>query len=122
MQLSNAIKELPSKLFRGCSNLDGVTIPNSVMEIKDDVFRDCASLSAITIPVSVKKMGNDVFKNCPSLQEITMRSAAPPKISSDTFDKDVLRSATLYVPSTSPYQGEKEKRWTKFSNMVKIKN
>ena len=88
-------------------------------ELKDDVFRDCSSLTSIVIPVSVKKLGNDVFKNCSSLQEITMRSAAPPKISGDTFDKNVLRYATLYVPSTEPYQAEKEKRWTKFSNIVK---
>ena len=121
MQLSNALKVLPSQLFRGCSNLDEVQIPNSVTEIKDDVFRDCASLSAIVIPVSVKKLGNDVFKSCSSLQEITMRSAAPPKISGDTFDKDVLRRATLYVPMKESYEGEKEKRWTKFSNIVKIK-
>jgi len=110
---------LSSKLFRGCSNLNGVTIPNSVAELKDDVFRDCSSLTAITIPVSVKKLGNDVFKSCTNLQEITMRSAAPPKISGDTFDKDVQRYATLYVPDEGIYKNEREKRWSKFSNIVK---
>ena len=58
--------------FRGCSNLQSVTIPNSVTSIEGRAFSECSNLQSVTIPDSVTSIGREAFFECSSLQSVTI--------------------------------------------------
>ena len=57
--------------FKGCVQLESVTLPATISSIADETFEGCTVLGAITLPASVTKIGVSAFKNS-ALKSITM--------------------------------------------------
>lgn len=58
--------------FRGCAELEKVTLRENLEGIDDHAFAGCSSLKNIVIPDTVFWMGEYAFARCPSLSEVTM--------------------------------------------------
>ena len=50
--------------FKGCVNLEEITIPDTCKEIWDNAFNWCLNLKRVVIPKSVTEIGNNVFGGC----------------------------------------------------------
>ena len=70
-----AVTSIINEGFRGCRNIESVTIPGSVTTISDYAFYDCESLASVTIPDSVKSIGLNAFYNCVNLKNINIPSS-----------------------------------------------
>ena len=58
--------------FKGCRDLESISIPNSVEIIGEMAFSDCSSLVSIEIPDNVVELGDAVFAGCYNLQKVTL--------------------------------------------------
>lgn len=68
------ISEIGDEAFKGCSNLQTITIPETVTTIGADAFRG-TGLKGIEIPASVEEVGIGAFADCPELADITVSEA-----------------------------------------------
>ena len=59
--------------FKGCSNLESISIPDSISMIGDHAFEECSSLYTITIPKSVTKLGDCAFACCTNLSNVNLQ-------------------------------------------------
>jgi len=58
--------------FKGCSDLNSVTLPNSIITIGEQAFRNCKALTSMSIPDSVTSIGKESFLNCDNLKSVTL--------------------------------------------------
>ena len=70
--IPEAVTNIGSCAFSGCSSLTSVDIPNSVTNIGSCAFSGCSSLTSVDIPNSVTSIGIEAFSGCSSLTEITL--------------------------------------------------
>lgn len=70
--LNEKTKVISGGAFRGCRNLESLTIPDDVTGIGDGAFFDCHSLTDVTISSSVTSIGEMAFSGCVSLDSISV--------------------------------------------------
>ena len=87
--------------FRGCSNLQSVTIPNSVTSIASFAFADCSSLQSVTIPSSVTSIGICAFAGCSNLQSVTIPNSVTSIASFAFYNCSNLETVTIPNSVTS---------------------
>lgn len=105
-------------VFLRCSNLKSVDLPENLTTISYSAFNGCESLTNIILPVSVTGIGGEAFKGCNSLKSVTSLNPTPPSLTSDTFDEDTEKNATLYVPIGSKNLYMISPHWENFYNIV----
>ena len=64
------VKDIPSKAFKGCTNLVQVQFYEGLEVIGDQAFRDCKALQEVTIPSSVTMLGGWAFQGCINLAKV----------------------------------------------------
>ena len=67
---SCAVTSIGNDAFKGCVNLNSITLPEGLTSIGDNAFKNCANLSIINLPDSVTEIGNNPFVGCSSLEQI----------------------------------------------------
>lgn len=137
--------------FRGCANINSVSLPESITEISPQSFTMCVKLSAINIPNSVNSIGYNAFMNCNELHSVTLPNSItsigfgafgwclnllevysyieePFAISSggmgnayNPFDYN-REGLTLYVPAGTKALYEATDGWKEFKNIVEMVN
>ncbi len=68
--IPNTVVCIMPNAFKGCNDLESLSIGSSVRTIGKSAFKNCTSLTAITIPNSVETIGDSAFSLCRSLTEI----------------------------------------------------
>lgn len=63
------IKEIPSCVCCGCSELEAVILPEGVTKIGHFAFRFCKKLKEINVPSTVEEIGELAFERCDLLPE-----------------------------------------------------
>lgn len=58
--------------FKGCTQLNSVTIPNSVTSIGSSAFENCMTLTSVNIPNSVTSIGSSAFYYCINLTSVNI--------------------------------------------------
>lgn len=89
---------LEEYVFSGCTKLRSVVLPPNVTTIEDDAFSNCSSLLYLSIPNSVNYIGDWAFYGCKNMKEVYSNISNPFVISDYTFERNVKKSASLYVP------------------------
>ena len=91
------------------------TIPDSITRIGEYAFGSCTGLRSITIPKSVTTIDSYAFSGCTGLQTIIPLGTIPPSISSNTFDNDTYKKATVNYPKGSLLTYKNNYNWGKFN-------
>ena len=110
--LPNSLKNIPSNLFSGASDLKSVTMPSTVTNIGAAAFSSCGSLSTISLSQNLKSIGSHAFFGCASLSNIvlpdSLTSIGPwalnncPQLKSIVFPRNLVNiGASLFVGSTN---------------------
>lgn len=94
-------------------------LPENIETIGVGCFMECYNLLGVTIPSKVKLIDEGAFIDVPKLQFVSVRSAEPPTITNDTFDRYDL---TLYVPSGCKAAYQKAPYWKNFTDIREIDN
>jgi len=81
--------------FKGCADLEQISIPSNITAIGKDAFTGCAKLTEITIPDTVTSIGDGAFDS--NLDVAYMESATPPSIVSASF----AANTDFFVPAES---------------------
>ena len=66
------IVKIDDEVFKGCDNLQSVTIPDTVTEIGKGAFEGCSSLQKVNISNTITKIGDRAFANCKLLNDIVL--------------------------------------------------
>lgn len=67
--LLEGVEHIERGVFLGCIYVEVITIPDgSIKSIGENAFRGCFNLQQITLPSSIKSIGLGAFTNCPILQ------------------------------------------------------
>ena len=77
--------ELSDEAFKGCYNLQTLSLPAGLKEIKYMAVAECKNLQAITIPASVEVIEQSAFEDCRSLASVTFAGADLTTIGSWAF-------------------------------------
>ncbi len=113
----NDVLYIDNCLIKAKTSISGAyTIKEDTRLIADDAFRSCFSLTSITIPNSVTNIGHWAFYGCTSIESIFCYSNTPPSIEYNSSFSQY--NATLYVPSSTPYQNHSV--WSNFKKIVSM--
>lgn len=63
---------LPSRIFRGCTVLDTVTLPDGLVNIAPSAFYNCKALQSIDLPDTVTAIGEYGFYGCSGMVSIEL--------------------------------------------------
>lgn len=63
------VTAIGDKAFKGCAELQKISLPSSLRVIGNNAFQDCRALFAISMP-RVLSIGNYAFYGCASLQKV----------------------------------------------------
>lgn len=118
ISLPSSVTYIGENAFSQCSNLESVNIPESVTAIYYGTFIGCQSLREIILPKELSVIGGYGFHLCNSLTSVTSLNPTPPSLTSDTFDEETEKNATLYVPIGSKNLYMLSPFWENFSNIV----
>ena len=70
--LSDGLKEIGSRCFQECIEIETIDIPHSVVKIGEHAFYKCNKLTSVIIPNGVKKIEKSTFFDCHAITSITI--------------------------------------------------
>lgn len=70
ISIPNSVSHIGPSAFYGCTNLKDVLLPSLLTVIERTVFMYCSSLESISFPEKLKKIGVASFRGCTSLKTI----------------------------------------------------
>lgn len=119
VEIPNSVTSIGDVAFSGCSSLSSIIIPNSVINIDGYAFYGCSNLTSVTIPESVNNIGPHAFFGCSKLSSVISMIIYPCEIygfysALDTFDEDVFKNSTLYIPTGTLYYYKTANGWKDF--------
>lgn len=134
--------ELGRNAFKGCSNLETVTLPSTlqvigenafvdnekltsvdtynVSEIGDNAFKNCVAMESLVLGEEVTEIGDNAFNGCSSLVDVTSYALEPPALGTGNF---TTSGDTLYVPNEAVSLYEEDSAWSDaFSTIRPLQN
>ena len=69
------ITSIPESLFRGCTNLNSITLPRSLTIIGRDAFNGCTNLVSVVLPQTLLVIEAYAFSGCINLSNIDFQRA-----------------------------------------------
>lgn len=88
--LSSQLQSLETYTFRNCTNLVSITIPGSVKNIKTKCFEGCTALTKVTVEEGVESLASQAFYNTPSFTEVALPSSIT-TIKANTFGSNIKK-------------------------------
>lgn len=102
--LPNSIRNFDNYFFSGCRKLTSVNIPESVTSIPQGLFYNCASLRSFNIPEWITEINRETFAGCTSLRSINIPEGVT-SISYEVF-KGCTSLENVVMPNTVTFIGE----------------
>ena len=145
--LSSNLTTIGNSAFYYCSSLSSITFPNSLETIDAYAFHNCSALRSINLPSNLTVIDSYAFDYCTNLQTITFNSTRQLKLGTrvfqlsraiteiycliDTpptstdqyvFDDDVYSKAKVYVYQSDRSRYASTAPWSRFANLVSVKD
>ena len=111
------VSQIGDYSFRGCRELQSITIPSTIQAIGVMAFESCTGITSIHLPASLAIINYSAFHNCSSLKRIECDAPIPPMcFGSDVFK---LNSASnnsaefcqVFVPGKSVMSYQHANGW-----------
>ncbi|MBQ9744211.1 MAG: leucine-rich repeat domain-containing protein [Clostridia bacterium] len=96
IKLTNAAY-ISNGAFKGCGNLESVSISGSVTAIGNEAFAECRRLSKVDIPDTVVSIGSSAFLNCGVLTDFTLPTSLKTIGNSALYGCRSIKSVTVPV-------------------------
>ena len=68
----NNISSIEAWAFRGCININSITLPESLINISEGSFAGCAGITSVVMQNNVTQIGKMAFYQCSNLSAITL--------------------------------------------------
>ena len=104
-----------ARAFQNCSKLKSVNF-NFVRTVGQSSFENCSSLKTIYFSY-ISYIYSQAFKGCSSLTEIHINLDTPPSVYEDSFDEEIYKNATLFVPEGKIDVYRANDIWNKFEKI-----
>lgn len=120
VMVGNAVKNIPARMFSGCTELTTVSFGSSLETIDENAFYNCSGLSAMEIPASLVQIGASAFYGCAGIASITTHATTPPALGSGAF-YSIPGNIPVYIPclTRSSYENEYDYSWQHyFDNFI----
>ena len=98
VKISGSVESIGDGVFKGCTNLESVTLEQGVSVIGESAFYGCSSLTSIELPDSVSSIGKQAFYNCKALDGISLSSSVTSIGSASFYGCSSLKS--INIPSS----------------------
>lgn len=72
LAVPEGVRVIAEGVFRGCTELRGITFPESVERIGPEAFADCDHLERVQLPDALQRICGDAFRGCRALREIAI--------------------------------------------------
>lgn len=124
LNLPSNVKKIGWDSFKLCGIIN-LKAQEGLEEIGPGAFGNNYDLETIDLPSSLKIIGEGAFKVCPSIKKFIIRAIEPPYLHEDFrergyFDKDILSTMVLYVPSQSLDLYKNHQTWGQIKNIVAL--
>lgn len=93
--------------------IDGASINSIGME----AFKGCSNLEKITLPSTIESIGMKAFSECHSLKEVYIKSTTPPIISVGLFS-DARSDLKIYVPKNKVTAYKNNYSWMEYASII----
>lgn len=107
------VRKIPASICAGMNKLVDITIPNSVTSIEKHAFKGCENLEEITLGTHVVRIGELAFTDYWTIDVIS-HAAVLPTIYENSFSGKGNYESTLYVPANKIPEYKANKYWNKF--------
>ena len=122
----SSLKSLMNDCFRGCINLQKVTMSPGLEFIGWYTFAGCSSLTEIIIPDTVRYIGAEAFRDCGALQRIVCLAKNPPGPGEGKDEVDFeggnmfpnTGNAPIYVPAESVEKYRTAQYWSEYADRI----
>ena len=71
-----SVTGISNSAFKGCTELNSVTIPQGITTISPDAFYGCSNLASITIPSTITTINSNAFLGCSNLSSVYIKDLA----------------------------------------------
>ena len=122
LEIKDGTVNIACAAFMECYNLISVTIPNSVSSISGMAFQYCTGLTSVIIPNSVTSIEDQAFYGCKALKDVYCYAENCPTTGNNSFVLLEIYNATLHVPGGSIDVYKSTEPWSRFKEIVAIKN
>lgn len=107
------VQKIPASICEWMNKLVDITIPNSVTSIEKYAFKGCENLEEITLGTHVVRIGELAFTDYWTIDVIS-HAAVLPTIYENSFSGKENYESTLYVPANKISEYKANKYWNKF--------
>ena len=118
IDIPNSVTTIGRAAFMNCDGLLSVVIPNSVTHIMRNAFYGCTALRSLVLGTSVTEILTEAFADCSKLTDIYCYADSVPNAISDTFGKDIISHANLFVPESLVDTYKSTAPWSCFSKIM----
>lgn len=121
--LNENLQFIGSKAFykNSGAKVRSVVIPNSVTSIDSEAFRGCSNLEDMTLPTPVWKYSNNILSECSSLKTLRLNCPTVARYNTDSYyypvDASHIAEVDLYVPNISVTSYKLDSYWYNFKSI-----
>ena len=117
--LPSELVSLGSGVFDECRRLSGVVeIPENILAIPSQLFYGCTNLEGIKLHKDVEVIESQAFYNCTGVCSIVCEAKNPPTINSNSFDGVAKDNFNLEVPEASVARYRTASNWSAFKRIA----
>ena len=116
--LPKELISLGTGVFQECWRLSGIVeIPQNIVAIPSKLFSGCRNLEGITLHKSVEAIGTQAFENCFYITSMVCKAKNPPTVASDSFNGVAKDNFVIEVPEASVKQYQNAAYWREFKRI-----
>lgn len=108
ISLPSTLKELGKRVFAGCGKLQEIVLPKGITDIGAYCFEKCTGMKTIKLPLKIKSLEQGAFQNCSSLTSIDLPRGLK-YIEKDCFSLSGLKSVAFR--GCNPWIAESAFHW-----------
>lgn len=116
--LPKSLKVIKESAFNGNNRISGIIeIPDGVTSIPSSLFQGCRNIEGIIIPKSIQSIGSEAFDGCYYMQSIICHAQTPPLVMTNTFNGVAKDNFAIEVPENSIASYSVASGWKEFKKI-----